>query len=328
MAMHSWKRTTGAALLAALSPAVLTSPSGACHGPGTSGGVQVLTARPLAGGSWEFAFRADHTNFESISAADVESMAPAETGHSHLNVVDRSTLASVGVRYGMTTDLEVGVLFAYYAAGNVGEGETHGDGAFHVHEYGDVRGFADTWFSAKLRLRMSSTADLALVGGIKAPTGADDAEYEGEPIDPALQPGSGSWDASLGLAFTRGFGERFLVDASALHVFRTEAGGYRIGDQTDVGAAVTARLAGDPHGARRLWGSLEAVGRRQEPDVEGGSPHPNSGGTTIFLAPGVHADWSPVVRTSIAVQFPVHQDLNDVQQRLDAKIGVGVTLSI
>jgi hypothetical protein len=301
----------------------------ACHGPGTAaGGVQVWSARPLARGSFAVLLRADYTRFEALSPADIDDLTRSVSGdHAHLHVVDRSMLSTLGLLYGLTDQLEIGVLFAYYAASGVGEGHAHGGASYAFSDYGDIDGPADTWVSARLRVHSSPGGDVALIGGLKAPTGDDHVVVDGVAVDQALQPGSGSWDASLAVAFTRDLGERFVMDASAQYVFRTEANDYRIGDQSNLGLALAVRIAGDVHADRWLWGFFESSVRVQAENEEDGEPHVNSGGTTVFLTPGLRGDLPGGVSASLGLQLPVVEELNDVQQGIDYKLTGSLSVS-
>jgi hypothetical protein len=320
-----------AALAAVCAPMSLIVPGTvrACHGPGTAaGGVQVWSARPIPRGSFAVLLRADYTRFEPLSPQEIENLTLAVSGdHTHLHVVERSTLATLGLSYGLTDDLELGVLFAYYAASGVGEGHAHGGASYEFSDYGDVDGPADTWVAAKYRVHTSAGGDVALIGGVKAPTGDDHVVVDGVAIDQALQPGSGSWDASLAIAFTRDLGERLLMDASAQYVLRTEANAYQVGDQANLGVALAMRIIGDARADRWLWGFVESSVRMQAENEEAGGTHVNSGGTTVFLTPGLRGDLPGGVSAGIGLQLPVVEVLNDVQQGIDYKLTGSLTVS-
>ena len=279
-------------------------------------------------GTFSILLRADHTRFEALSPAEIEDMTLEVSGdHKHLDVVDHSTLATLGLSYGLTDNLEVGVLFGYYAATGVGEGHSHGGTSYEFFDYGDIDGLADTWLVAKMRVHSSPGADLTVIGGLKAPTGDDTVTFEGEPIDQALQPGSGSWDGSLALAFTHDLGDRFTVDVSAQYILRTEAHDYKVGAQANVGVSLSMRILGSVQENRTLMAFVESILRDQAENEQSGELHVNSGGTTVFLTPGLHADVSAHMRATIGIQLPVVQQLNDVQQGTDYKVTASVTVS-
>lgn len=308
--------------------ALFAPPARACCGPGTAaGGVQVWSARTIARGTFAIVLRADYTRFESLSPAEIEAMTlEVSGGHRHLDVVDHSTLGTLGLSFGLTDNLEVGVVLGYYAATGVGEGHSLGGTSYEFYDYGDIDGLVDTWLLAKLRVHSSPGGDFTVIGGLKAPTGDDTVTFEGEPIDQALQPGSGSWDASLAFAFTRDF-DRFTMDASAQYILRTEAHDYQVGDQANVGVSLSMRFFASTDENRTLAGFVESIVRDQAENEQDGEAHVNSGGTTVFVTPGLHADLSAHTRASVGVQLPVVQRLNDVQQETDYKVTASLRVS-
>jgi hypothetical protein len=124
----------------------------------------------------------------------------------------------------------------------------------------------------------------------------------------------------LAAAVARDLGDRFVVDASAQYVLRTEANDYRVGDQVDVGVALAARFAGDMHSTHRLWALAEINGRYQAENESSGVVHENSGGTAVFVSPGLRAEWSEHFDAVVGVQLPIGQKPNDVQQEVDFKV--------
>jgi hypothetical protein len=240
--------------------------------------------------------------------------------HQHLHVVDRSLLTTLAFTYGVSDNLEVGLTTGYYGASDVGEAHGHDGGGYAFDDYGRIDGIADSWFIAKMRVYTSSGGDVALLAGLKAYNGADDITFDDIPIDQSLQPGSGAMDVAAGMAYTRDIGDRFMMDASLQYVYSAEGRDYRVGDQLNVGLAVAARMRGDVHSARWFAGFLELDARRQGQNEEGGEPHVNSGGSWLFVSPGVRGDVLPWLNAVVSVQLPVIQDPNDTQQELDYKL--------
>ena len=64
------------------------------------------------------------------------------------------------------------------------------------------------------------------------PTGRDDVKLSnGAKLDPSSQPGTGSYDFQLGLAYSRFLTANLTLDASAIYTFRTELNGFEVGDR-------------------------------------------------------------------------------------------------
>ena len=72
---------------------------------------------------------------------------------------------------------------------------------------------ADTWITAKVRLHHGTAGRLALLAGVKVPTGDDDVRLSnGERLEPSSQPGTGAVDEQVGLGFSRYLTPRLTLD--------------------------------------------------------------------------------------------------------------------
>lgn len=155
------------------------------------------------------------------------------------------------------------------------------------------------------------TVRIAPFAGIKAPTGSHD-ERDGLGVLPRpLQPGSGSWDLSAGMIVTRQTVSSEL-DASISYTINGRADHFELGDQGRVDLSLQRRLfprelgEGVPH---FLYAVVESNVIWQGRNKAGGSADPDSGGTTVYLAPGLQ--WvSKRFVVEAAIQIPVAQDLN------------------
>lgn len=147
--------------------------------------------------------------------------------------------------------------------------------------------------------------------GVKAPTGEDRARDGFGRLPPPVQPGSGSWDA-LGGAVLTWQTLHFQIDSQVSYKANHEANGFRAGNVLQIDGSLQYRLWPRSLGAgvpAFLYGMLEASLVHAARDRMGGADDPNSGGTTLFLTPGLQY----VTRKWIVeagVQVPVSQDLN------------------
>lgn len=147
--------------------------------------------------------------------------------------------------------------------------------------------------------------------GVKAPTGEDNARDGFGRLPSPVQPGSGSWDALGGAVLTYQTLD-FQIDSQASYKANREANGFRAGNVFEIDGSLQYRLwprilgAGVP---AFLYGVLEANLIHAARDRVGGVGDPNTGGTTLFITPGlqyVTRKW--IVETG--VQIPVVQNLN------------------
>lgn len=147
--------------------------------------------------------------------------------------------------------------------------------------------------------------------GVKAPTGRDDAQDGLGRLPPPIQLGSGSWDALGGVVATyQTFA--YQIDSQLSYKANREANGFRFGNVTELDASFQYRLWPRSLGSgvpAFLYGVLEANLVRAEKNRIGGVDDPNSGGTTLFLSPGLQYVTQKWILEA-GVQIPVTQNLN------------------
>ncbi len=303
------------------------------HGPGTSGGgLLTRSAETLAPNAVTASLRLDYTQFERLSSSDIRSKTFKVYGdHAHFDAVRWTLLETITLAVGAMEDLELSISFGYYRANDLREGHIHGDGSYGFHEFGDISGSTDTWIEAKGRLFKGPEGQFAILGGIKLPFGDDDEIGEdgtrNAPLEASLQPGSGAFDAMVGVAYSRWLSEQATLDASATFTVRTEEDDYKIGNMFLFGVAAAYRLTEDAQAYPRTTVFLELIVRHLLPNLEDGVQVENSGGTAVFAGPGVRVGFSERVSADLSVQVPVVQDLYDEQQETDFKVSTGITVS-
>lgn len=147
--------------------------------------------------------------------------------------------------------------------------------------------------------------------GIEFPTGDDNDSDNLGTLPATLQLGSGSWDPFAGVAATYQTLD-YQIDVSGSYQVNTEANGFEFGDEARFDASLQYRLwprelGGGVPGF--LYGVLESNLIYQGKNETGGVNDPNSGGTTLFIAPGLQYVTRRWVLEAI-VQLPAVQDLN------------------
>ncbi len=147
--------------------------------------------------------------------------------------------------------------------------------------------------------------------GVTAPTGEDDETDALGRLPPSVQVGSGSWDPLVGVVATYQT-LRYQVDGQFSFRANNKANDFEAGDVIRLDGSLQYRLrprelTGGVPGF--LYGVIEAnLIHRDKNRVDGGTD-PNSGGTTLFLTPGVQYITKRWIVEG-AVQIPVSQDLN------------------
>lgn len=155
------------------------------------------------------------------------------------------------------------------------------------------------------------TFRIAPFAGIETPTGDDDEKDRFGRLPQPLQLGSGSWDPFGGIIATYQTLD-FQVDAQIAYKANTEANDFEFGDELNIDGSLQYRLWPrelGPGVPGFLYGLLEANLVYQDENEINGIENPDSGGTTLFLTPGLQY----VTRRWVlegGVQVPVVQDLN------------------
>lgn len=182
-----------------------------------------------------------------------------------------------------------------------------------------IRRTASGWGDASLFARYTlvqrdqpgRTFRVAPFAGVKAPTGDDDNRDMFGRLPPSVQPGSGAWDVFGGVVATY---QTFALQADGQVSFRVKnkANGFDPGDELRLDGSLQYRLWPRQLGngvPSFLYGVLEANLVHRDRNQVNGSDDANSGGTTLFLAPGLQY----VTRRWIVegvVQLPVVQNLH------------------
>ena len=203
----------------------------------------------------------------------------------------------------------------------------------------------------------AARTEAAVLFGIKAPTGVTHRiNDQGERFDAEFQPGSGSWDGLFGLACTQRFG-RWSFENNVLYMFVSKGVlDTNLGDRFLFNAALSYSLMRDPvstgpmklgalpepmyHGGpgthqhshqEALAGPaldlvLELNGEWHAQEIESGAKDPNSGGTTLYLAPGLRYS-SGKYSSFLSVGIPIVNNLKGIQSEPDVRIVAGASVA-
>jgi len=117
----------------------------------------------------------------------------------------------------------------------------------------------------------------------------------------------------------------YEIDAQVSYKANTEANGFEFGDEFRFDASLQYRLWSRELGGGVpgfLYGVIETNLLHQAKNEIGGTNDPNSGGTKLFLSPGLQYVTKRWVLEAI-VQLPVVQDLNGTELEDDFIVRAG-----
>lgn len=168
------------------------------------------------------------------------------------------------------------------------------------------------------------TFRIAPFAGVEAPTGRDDDRDEFGRLPQPLQAGSGSWDVLGGVIATWQTLD-YQLDGQMSYERNHEANGFRFGDVARLDGSLQLRLwPGElgPDLPDFVYGTLEANLIHRQRNRVGGIDDPDSGGTRLFLSPGlqyVSKRWI----LEATLQVPVAQDLGGQALKDDFAVRAG-----
>jgi hypothetical protein len=255
--------------------------------------------------------------------------------HSTESLVTASLIAA----YGVTDDLTLGLRFPYVWRNNIREVAHHAEegGAepeepAEIQNLGDPDGIGDITVFGQWRFFHTddNLTNLALLAQVKAPTGRTNRvtepndEGETEVFETHFQPGSGSWDAGLGLAFTQGFGS-FSFDSNVLYNLVTQgAQGVGNGDSFSYNFALSWSPGGTLGGGLQAESNFNPVtlivelnGEWRDFVTQNGVIDPEEGGHTVFISPGARFSAGQNWNFALSFGVPIVTDLNGFQEEPD-----------
>lgn len=327
---------------AAAAPLLLASPAFAHHSgaPGNSGDtgpINTISATTPERGAFGVSLSFESTTFDALSdeTLETEAAAAAAAGHAHVHSLDELRATTLSLSYGLSDDLMLSVRLPYLSREGVRTGHFHG-GVPEVEDEGGGAGVGDLAAMLQWRVMRGENTDVALLTGVKAPTGKDNLSNDlGETFATEFQPSSGSWDFMAGAAVTRRVAH-WSFDASALYTFAGKNDeDDDLGDRLAYGLAASYRVLGPPpHHQHAGIGAgyrgpsvdlaLELNGEWHGRQHEAGEEDSNSGGHVLFLAPGVRVVQG---RTAGYLTFgaPIVSDMNGVQAEPELRLTAGVS---
>ncbi len=356
-------RAIGAALgLTFFSSAALAHHPGGVGNALGAGPINTISATTLEQGQSVAGITVLYTSYDNLSDATL--IEAAEAGIEDVHGLGSIQNYGLTYSYGLTNDLMVTLWLPYVRRTGIrevphehGEGDGHDEDHEHVEveSLGSPSGIGDLSLLGQYRFinDRASRTEAALLLGFQAPTGETDETSHGELLEAEFQPGSGSWDGLFGVALTHRAGP-WSYDGNVLYTLVTEGTqDTDLGDVFFYNAAISYRLtslagsapmfhgansheAGDdghghshPHAESSGAGLdlvLEVNGEWDAKQETAGVTDENSGGHTIYIAPGLryfYDQWSSYFSFGI----PVLTDVNGIQAEPDWRISAGSSLA-
>lgn len=233
---------------------------------------------------------------------------------------------ALGVSYGVTDQLTVSFSLPFSIVSGFRGGELNETPPPDVliSEAGRISGLGDATLLFKYGLAVDPV-ELAVLAGVKLPTGRTNEETDdGELLEPDHQPGSGSWDALVGVAAGKQF-ERWMFSASVLARITTEGRhDFKPGDTLQVAFRAEYQIT-ELGLFPRLYATLELASDFEAKDEVDGVKNGDTGGVILSIIPGVKLRVDAHATVALSVALPLYQGLYGEQheERFEILFGIG-----
>jgi len=334
------KHTKGSAatlvtlLLAAQSGQALADHGSLGFGIGTASPIITQTGITLPTGMWAGGIITQFVSLDSASDQQLLQLKEnaIDEAHGDVHSVETYLQPALFAAYGVTDNLTLGVRIPFVMRSGIRSPHGHDEEEeeLEVHKQGDSNGFGDVSFFGQYRFfhTEDNLNHASLVVGLKTPTGETGVHNDqGDIFETHSLPGSGSWDPSFGLSFTRAMGQ-FSFDTSFLYtvvtkgVQETDLGdlfSYNFALSYAFGAPARNNLFSSSNSAP--WTAvLELNGEWQDYQRVDGQIEPNSGTHTIYISPGLRFSGGKSWNTALSIGAPIVTDHNGFQTDPDYRI--------
>jgi hypothetical protein len=304
-------------------------------GGGASGAVYTISADTMSQGDFYLGFSAQITQNHPLS--DTLILSETENGSGHIHGIDTIHSTTTSLSYGITNDLTMNLVIPYAQTLNIRAGELD-NGTAQIHEHDDVKGFRDVSAMLQYKIFDDKKSKIAVLGGIKFPTGKDNIQDADEILEVDLQPGSGSFDYYAGLAYTENF-NHLAFHSNILYKYTTKgARNSELGDSFTYNIALTYTLleqdhyhpfiehnhdAHKDHLEYSLGTFLELNGEHLAKNKQDNIAVENTGGDIIYATSGLQFSFSEIYSTFIAVSVPIYENYIGVQNENNYKFNLG-----
>ncbi len=317
---------------------ILTTPLWACNashvlGSGGSGAVYTMSANTMKEGGLYLGFNTERVRNNSLK--DTTILTALQNGSEHLHNIDAINSYAFSLSYGISNDLTLNMQLPYLSRTNIRAGEFE-ESIAKVHPHSDAEGMGD--FSAILTYKIydKEQTKVALITGIKAPTGKTDIQEEGEALESDLQPGTGSWDLFAGVAFSKDF-EIFSLHSNLLYKYNNKGvKNSQLGDVFNYNFSLAYKLIGEKHNHTLHTKKehhnpnysvdifVELNGEWVDNDRFSGILAENTGHNILFITTGVQMFTQDNYALFFTLSTPIYQNFNGLQNEISYKSSIGI----
>ena len=279
---------------------------------GTTGAVNPIAAESPKKNKYTLGYILEYQDWEAVNISKAHELhEEGRDAHARKNDISNSIFFG----YGITDTLSISLQVPYVErrSREVHEEEFLG-------EKQNSTGLGDSILLGKYKF-YDKRFGLAGIFGLKFPTGnTNERNMADERFEPELQPGTGSLDYMAGISANKKINHLIILDGTALYHLKSEGSqDYEFGDIIRVTAGATIHVI-DRNKKPTLNLLSEVITQFANKDEQDGKTIRDSGGTTIFFAPGISSHVTEQLKTTLSVPVPIFQALGGEHQELDFNV--------
>ena len=279
---------------------------------GTTGAINPISAESPKKNKYTLGYILEYQDWEAVSITKAHELhEEGRDAHARKNDISNS----IFLGYGITDTLSISLQVPYVERSSR---EVHEE-AF-LGEKQNSTGLGDSILLGKYKF-YDKQFGLAGIFGLKLPTGnTNERNMAGERFEPELQPGTGSLDYMAGISANKKINHLIILDGTVLYHLKTKGDqDYEFGDIIRTTAGATFHVI-DRDKKPTLNLLSEVITQFANKDEQDGKTIRDSGGTTIFFAPGISSHVTEQLKTTLSVPVPIFQALGGEHQELDFNV--------
>lgn len=283
-----------------------------CGCGGTTGAINPTAAEAQAKNTFTFGYTLEYQNWKSVDVNKAHALhEEGRDAHARENDIANS----VFIGYGITDAFSISFKAPYMERGFK---EVHDEELLGKDE--TSTGLGDSILLGKYKF-YDKQFGLAGIFGFKIPTGTTNERNEsGMKYEPELQPGTGSLDYIFGLSANKRMNHWLLLDGSCLYHMKTEGTqDYTFGDMVRATVSATFNVISEEKKPTLNFIS-EMISQFANKDEHANETVYDSGGTTLFFAPGISSQIMEQLKVTLSAPIPFYQALGGQHQELDFSI--------
>ncbi len=274
---------------------------------------------PLLGsktGQWVISLGMDYSD-QNKPYINADAAITGQLAHHHDEQQTLTKRYSIGIAKQLSDSWQLGIELPFVSRYHRHIHNHHGEQLFEVWQLGAL---GDLWLNSKYQVMGDNSRSLSLLAGVKLPTGGTRlTNADGDEAEVSIQPGSGSYDTRWGIAYQDTIG---LPIKTSILVTTNGNGtdGWKNGNQ--FAANLGTSLTWLPNIAWTVQCNALVIEKSQpgttREDVS------STGGTYVFLTPGIDINLTETTLVSTQVQIPLYRYVNDIQLAADVSVKVGL----